>query len=217
MSQFALPTFVPPVKITYLPLLISFSLPGNTAAFPGNPVLVVIYLFLLYFVVAALWFAVMAQCSACLTILKVRNLVKKKKIFFYFLRDFCSHFFCETWCYEGAWLGDSPLHSDQCEGNLGLRVPLAPDTFVYMIHMYHFLIKTRRKNYYITATSILLRALSRILRGFVNICSASVSHQEIILTLIQKTGKLTVRLSRRLTPDDKSSLHQLNNTAREHT
>lgn len=66
MSQFALPTFVPPVKITYLPLLISFSLPGNTAAFPGNPVLVVIYLFLLYFVVAALWFAVMAQCSACL-------------------------------------------------------------------------------------------------------------------------------------------------------
>lgn len=103
--------------------------------------------------------------SACLTILKVRNLVKKKKNFFYFLRDFCSHFVCETWCYEGAWLGDSPLHSDQCEGNLGLRVPLAPDTFVYMIHMYHFLIKTRRKNYYITATSILLRALSRDPKG----------------------------------------------------
>ena len=61
MSQFALPTFVPPVKITYLPLLISFSLPGDTMAFPGNPVMVVIYLFLLYFVVAALWFAVMAQ------------------------------------------------------------------------------------------------------------------------------------------------------------
>ena len=66
MSQFALPTFVPPVKITYLPLLISFSLPGDTVAFPGNPVMVVIYLFLLYFVVAALWFAVMAQGSACL-------------------------------------------------------------------------------------------------------------------------------------------------------
>ena len=61
MSQFALPTFVPPVKITYLPLLISFSLPGDTVAFPGNPVMVVIYLFLLYFVVAALWFAVIAQ------------------------------------------------------------------------------------------------------------------------------------------------------------